>query len=84
MLGLMLSWNFSASKFNKLMLPKFKEKQSYLPVQARNTPKKPTSVLRQSSWQLYMTKAWQYLQFSAKKYWSIFYVLKNGKKNLKD
>ena len=62
------------------MLPKFKEKQSYLPVQARNTPKKANVSVTTVFMTTMYDKSWQYLQFSAKKYWGIFYVLKNGKK----
>ena len=66
------------------MVLEIKEKHNYLPVQARNKPKTPTSVLRQSSWQLYMTKGGKmFYSLVPKSSEAYFMSRKNGKKNVR-
>ena len=65
------------------MVLEIKEKHNYLPVQARNKPKTPTSVLVQSSWQLYMTKSGKmFYSLVPKSSEAYFMSRKNGQKKM--
>ena len=66
------------------MVLEIKEKHNYLPVQARNKPKTPTSVLVQSSWQLHMTKSGKmFYSLVPKSSEAYFMSRKNGQKKCK-